>query len=106
MLLSFIGIIVGVIGLTVLVLYLRHFVPLRPKEDGFDYVHVELDGSVRELDEDEKEYLKIEFDAADGARPYIKSRYKSLTPDRKMWGYIPRRRVPQRIKIKPCTNRK
>ncbi len=105
MLITCLGIIVGVIGFTVLVFYLRYFIPLRPKEDGFNYVHVDLDGSVRELDEEEMKYLKIEFDEAGGARPYIKSRYRSLTPEGKIWGYIPRRRVPKRIKIKPCKTR-
>jgi hypothetical protein len=38
-----------------------------------DYVHVEEDGSARELEPDELEYLATAFDGADGARPYIKS---------------------------------
>jgi len=54
MFLTIIGIIVGVIGLTVLVIYLRYFIPLRPKEDGFDYVHIALDESVRELNEEKR----------------------------------------------------
>ena len=40
-----------------------------------------------ELDEEEKEYLKTRFEPNDGARPYIKTRYKELTPDGKLWGY-------------------
>jgi len=74
-------------------------VPLRPKESGFGYVHVELDGTVREFDDEEKKYLKTEFEPSDGARPYIKRRYKSLTPDGKMSGYIDRRRVPKNMEI-------
>ncbi len=95
-------IILSLIGLLVTLgsyFYIRHFLPIRPKEDGFEYVHVNEDGTVRELDREEQEYLNIEFDGADGARPYIKTRYNQLTPDNKMWGYIPRRRVPRKITI-------
>ena len=64
MILTVIGVFIGIIGIATLVIYLRYFVPLRPKESGFEYVHVELDGTVRELDEEEKEYLKTEFHPA------------------------------------------
>jgi hypothetical protein len=40
-----------------LVLYAKYDFPLRPKENGFTYVYIEDDGSVRELIEDEKNYL-------------------------------------------------
>lgn len=74
--------------------------PLRPKEPGFEFVYVENDGSARELDEEEQEYLKTEFHGGDGNRPYIKDRYSQLTPDNKMHGYILRTRVPKSIEIK------
>ena len=93
--------IIGSIAILALYFYVRHFMPLRPKEQGFEYVYVEVDGTVRELDEEEREYLNTKFHGADGGRPYIKSRYDALTPDKKIWGYLPRRRLPQRIKIKP-----
>ena len=86
------------IGLTV---YLRYFFPFRPKEPGFEYVYVNEDGTVSELEEEDVEYLKTEFSPADGARPYIKSYYKQLTPDRKISGFILRNRVPKKIEIKP-----
>jgi hypothetical protein len=89
------------IALLTLILYLKYEFPLRPKEDGFEFVHVELDGSVRELDETEQKYLQEEFLPNDGARPYIKTSYKQLTPDNKMWGFIKRKRVPRGIKIEP-----
>lgn len=90
-----------VLGIVIfrLILYMKYELPLRPKEDGFEFVHVELDGSVRELDEDEKKYLAEEFHPNDGARPYIKTSYKQLTPDNKIWGYIKRKRVPKHITI-------
>ena len=67
---------------------------------GFKYVYVEFDGSVRELYNDEIEYLKEEFHPGDGNRPYIKSYYKQLTPDKKISGFINRTNVPRQIKIK------
>jgi hypothetical protein len=85
------------IGLTV---YLRYFFPLRPKKPGFEYVYVNEDGTVSELEEEDVEYLKTEFSPADGGRPYIKSYYKQLTPDRKISGFILRNKVPKKIEIK------
>ena len=86
------------IGLTV---YLRHLIPLRPKEPGFEYVYVNEDGTVSELDEEDVEYLKTEFSPGDGARPYIKNYYKQLTSNRKISGFILRNRIPKKIQIKP-----
>lgn len=94
-------IILGIFVTAGLFFYLRYFIPLRSKESGFEYVYVNEDGTVSELDDDEVEYLKTEFSPADGARPYIKSRYKQLTPDRKISGFILRNRVPKRIEIQP-----
>lgn len=88
------------LGVWLVYIFIRYFAPLRKQEEGFPYVSVESDGSVRELYEDEIEYLSTEFDPGDGARPYIKSRYGELTPDGKIHGYIRRRRVPFWIKIK------
>ena len=42
----------------VFIIYLKHFRQLRPKEEGFEFVYVENNGSVRELDNGEMEYLK------------------------------------------------
>lgn len=96
--------IVLLIALLILSYYLRHLVPLRPKENGFEYVFVENDGTVRELDKEDQEYLLEEFSPTDGARPYIKSRYSDLTPDKKQNGFISRRRVPKSVKIKTLHN--
>jgi len=73
--------------------------PRRRAEPGFKYVYVEDDGSVRELDTQERKYLTTEFRGADGARPYIKLRYESLTPDGHLRGYLRRRQVPKGIAI-------
>lgn len=72
----------------------------------FEYVHVEEDGSVRELTREEKGYLKEEFAPSDGARPYIKFRYSSKTPDGKLWGFLARKKVPKDIDIKKTEDNK
>jgi len=71
----------------------------------FEYVYVESDGSVRELQEDEISYLKEEFDPGDGARPYIKHSYTQLTPDGKVHGFIKRAKVPAHIRIRPAAQK-
>lgn len=91
----------GILVAAGLIFYLRYFVPLRPKESGFEYVYVNGDGTVSELNEEDVEYLKAEFSPSDGARPYIKSFYKQLTPDKKISGFILRKRVPKSIEIQP-----
>lgn len=65
----------------------------------FEYVYVEEGGSVRELTREERGYLKEKFAPTDGARPYIKFRYKGKTPDNKIWGFLPRKKVPKNIEI-------
>ena len=85
---------------TLCALHLRAlFCSITKREEGFSFVMVELDGSVRELNDDEKEYLNTEFEPGDSGRPYVKSRYGSLTPDGKIHGFVERRRVPFWIKI-------
>lgn len=91
-------IIVGIVWL--LVWYLIQTRPRRKREPRFEFIYVEEDGSARELDDDEKVYLKTEFYGGDGNRPYIKLRYESLTPDGKILGYLPRRQLPKNIEIK------
>lgn len=91
----------AILALLILIVYLRYFVPLRPKEDGFEYVYVEKDGSVRELFEHEVAVLMVEYDPTDGGRPYIKDRYKpTAISSNEIQGFIPRRRVPKHIEIK------
>ena len=65
----------------------------------FEFVYVENNGTVRELDDEEIAYLQTEFEPGDGARPYIKSSYKQRTPDNKMLGFILRSDVPENIEI-------
>ena len=67
---------------------------------GFEYVYVEDDGNARELNAEEREYLSTKFEGGDGARPYIKLRYESLTPDGRLSGYLRRRRLPKSIPVR------
>jgi hypothetical protein len=74
-------------------------VPRRRPQAGFPYVYVNQDGSVRELSQGEQEYLSKKFDPFDGARPYIKSNYRSLDGWGSLSGYLERRRVPSIVEI-------
>lgn len=81
--------------IVVFIIYFKYFRRLRHKENGFEFVYVENNGTVRELKNEEIEYLKEEFYPNDGGRPYIKTSYKDLTPDGKISGFIYRIRVPK-----------
>ena len=96
-----IGGLIATIVLLCFILKIVYDFPIRKREPGFKYVYVELDGSVRELYNDEVEYLKEEFHPNDGNRHYIKYKYKELTPSGKISGFIRRRRVPSHITIRP-----
>ena len=83
----------------ILRIYLKYFRPLKPTEEGFEFVYVENNGNVRELDDGEMEYLKDKFHPNDGGRPYIQTNYKQLTADGKISGFIYRIKVPKNISI-------
>jgi hypothetical protein len=72
------------IGLCLIYLYFRYFIPLRKKEPGFKYVKVNYDGTVQELNEEEKEHVSKEYEPGDGDRPFIKSRYN----EKDGWGTL------------------
>jgi hypothetical protein len=76
-------------------------VPRRRPQAGFSHVYVNQDGSVRELSQGEQAYLSMKFDPFDGARPYIKSNYRSLDGWGSQSGNMERRRVPSIVAIKP-----
>jgi len=64
------------------------------------FVYIDSGGEPRELTPRECEYLATSFDGADGGRPYIKSSYKSLTPDGiSMHGFLERRHLPRQVRI-------
>lgn len=91
--------ILGMFIIIIVSVYLLYFIPLRKVKDRFEYVFVEENGTVRELDRYEKCYLKESFHPSDGARPYIKLRYKSKALDGKINGFILRERIPKNINI-------
>lgn len=69
----------------------------KAKQDPYPYVYVEENGSFRELASDEKEYLQEKFHPNDGGRPYVKSNYRSKTPDNKLSGFLIRSKLPKNI---------
>ncbi len=71
----------------------------RPKEEGYKYVYVMHDGSAREVDAEDRDYLETEFHGADGGRPYIKFRYESLDGRGNIQGFLERRQLPAHIEI-------
>jgi hypothetical protein len=97
-----IGLGVAVVAFVVLIVLARNVPRVGNSGDGTyaqQFVYIENDGTARELTEDEKEYLNTEFHPTDGARPYIKFRYRSLTPDGKMHGFLWRRRLPRGMPV-------
>jgi len=70
--------------------------------DPYPYVYVNHDGSVRELHKSEREYLETRFLGADGARPYVKWRFKQKTAGGDMSGFLRRSKLPRRISVSPA----
>lgn len=88
----FICVAAGLIAIAALAVFLRR---LSTPET---YVYIEDDGTVRDLTPDDVEYLATPFLPGDGARPHIKWRYNERTPDGGLRGYLPRRKVPRRLR--------
>ena len=65
----------------------------------YSYVHVEADGSARELHPSERRYLETEFKGGDGAAPYIKSRYDERNGWGELAGYLERSLLPDGVVI-------
>lgn len=75
--------------------------PRRPLEPGFEFVHVNHDGSVRELSPEERAYLTAEFSPGDSGRPYVKTFYAGRDGWGSRSGFIRRRAVPSHLTIEP-----
>ena len=75
--------------------------PLQAARDPDDaygrFVWVDDDGGTRELTPDECRYLATPFDGFDSGRPYVKERYRSLTPDGRMRGFLELRQLPSEL---------
>ena len=65
-----------------------------PSVDPFPYVHVNADGSARELHASERRYLETEFSGGDGAAPYVKSSYLERNGWGELTGYLAREDLP------------
>jgi hypothetical protein len=65
----------------------------------YPFVHVEADGSVRELHQSERNYLEMAFSPFDGGRPYIKSSYQDKNGWGSVEGFCPRGAVPHGVPI-------
>jgi hypothetical protein len=77
-------------------------IPLRKwRSSTFDYVYVDEDGNVRELNAAEEEFVSTAIFLNDDADRYIKSDYESLTANGRLAGYLQRRRLPRQIPVAP-----
>jgi len=65
-------------------------------------VYINDDGSARELDDAEKQYVDAEFAPFDGARAYIKSDYWQPNGWGGLRGYLQRKDVPINTSIGPA----
>ena len=65
----------------------------------YRYVHVNADGTARELHPSERRYLETEFKGGDGAAPYIKSRYNERNGWNELTGYLERALLPDGIAV-------
>ena len=70
------------------------------KETPYPYVYIEKDGSYSELNDEAKQYLEMKFHPADGARPYVKTAYKSTTANGDTSGFLDRKQLPKTVKRK------
>jgi hypothetical protein len=64
-------------------------------------VFIDEEGIAYELNDDDKTYVDTWFAPADGARPYIKSRYAERNGWKNLRGYLSRTKVPAGITINP-----
>ena len=65
----------------------------------YPFVHVNSDGSVRELHAGEKEHLETSFDPFDGARPHVKDLYNDKNALGDMRGYCARSAIPKHLPV-------
>ena len=93
------GWIVAFGGLIILRIIYSIILSQRKKKAGFVYVYVNEDGSVRKLIPKEIKYLSQKFEPNSPDIPYLKHKYKSLSDDGKLAGFIHIKKVPLWVKI-------
>ena len=67
-----------------------------------NFVHVDDDGSARELTPGEAEYLALDFDGSDGNRPYIKASYEEQNGWGRLRGFLHRANLPATVTVQSC----
>jgi hypothetical protein len=65
----------------------------------YPYVYVDADGSLRELHSSERAYLQEPFLVFDGARPYVKTNYRSVDGGGSKQGFCLRSLVPKNLPV-------
>ena len=71
----------------------------------YPFVHVEANGSVRELHHSECRYLETVFSPYDGGRPYVKSNFQEKNGWGSIEGFCPRAAVPAGATIAAAPDR-
>lgn len=66
-------------------------------------IWIDGNGAARELTDAEKAYVDAEFSPFDGARPFIKTRYRDHNGWGELSGYLPRTEVPDSVPISPAS---
>jgi hypothetical protein len=75
--------------------------PEEAAQEPYPYVYVQDDGSIRELDKSEREYLETPFFGSDtGCKPYVKSDYFQTNPDGLIRGFCHRNDLPNKVVLK------
>lgn len=67
-------------------------------KEGYRFVYIEKDGSVREVTALERLYLQTEYSGGDGARPYVMTSFPALGSGSS--GFCFRQFVPEGVKIR------
>ena len=77
----------------------NHAEPAGAADVPFEYVFVNADGSVREVNRLERLYLSTRYHGSDGDRPFIKARYREKNGSGTLQGFCLRRRIPRGLPI-------
>jgi hypothetical protein len=67
----------------------------------YPYVYVNADGTARELNAGEREYLETPFLPFDGGRPYVKGSYLEKNGWKNLRGFLQRARLPSEVEVLP-----
>ena len=80
----------------------QEYAVVTPAEAGqspYPFVHVNGDGTIRELHQAEREYLQTPFSPFDGGRPYVKSSFDARDGWGSVEGFCLRSYVPRGVPI-------